>query len=157
MKTHLRLSARRWIQRSSKRAESFQASVASRWASSGATRPAGQQAALDEHLEPVADAQDELAGGDEVVERLGEAVEHLVGEDLAGGHVVAVAEPAGDQEELEAVEFGGGFHESVDVDAFGREAACSRAKTVSRSQLVPAVRSTRAWGMEDLRNKKKRN
>ena len=77
------------------RPQSFQASVASRWRLGGVDPAPGQQAALDQHLEAVADAQHQLAGGDELVQRLGQAVEHLVGEDLAGGHVVAVAEPAG--------------------------------------------------------------
>ena len=59
-----------------------------------------EQAALDEHLEAVADAEDQLAGVAERGERVGQVMAELVGEDAARGHVVAVAEPAGDAEDL---------------------------------------------------------
>jgi tetratricopeptide (TPR) repeat protein len=49
-----------------------------------------QQMGLDENLEPVADSQDQFAGGLEVDEPIGQVVLQLVREDAPGGDVVAV-------------------------------------------------------------------
>ena len=65
---------------------------------------AGQQIRFDEHLKSVADPQDRLAGRDELVERLGEAMGDSIGENAAGGDVVAVAESAGNREQLVIVQ-----------------------------------------------------
>jgi hypothetical protein len=61
---------------------------------------AGQQVGLDQHLKAVANADHRLLGVDELAQRLAQVVGDLVGEDLASGNVVAVAEPAGDGEDL---------------------------------------------------------
>ena len=45
---------------------------------------------------------------------------HLHGQDLPGSHVVAEAEPAGDAENLEAVQHRGRFQQPVDVEYLGR-------------------------------------
>ena len=63
-----------------------------------------EQAGLEQRLEAVADAEDQLLGVAELAEGVGEEVLELVGEDLAGRHVVAVAEAAGDDEDLEVPE-----------------------------------------------------
>ena len=62
---------------------------------------AGEKAGFDEDLEAVADAEDDFAVGDELAERGAEVVDELVGEDFAGGDVVAVGEAAGEAEDLE--------------------------------------------------------
>ena len=62
-----------------------------------------EQAALDEHLKAVADAEDQLAGVAKRGERVGQVMPQLVAEDAARGQVVAVAEPAGEAEDLELV------------------------------------------------------
>ena len=46
-------------------------------------------------------------------------VEHLVAEDSAGAQVVAVAESAGNAEDLELLEERGLFQKPVDVQGFG--------------------------------------
>ena len=48
-------------------------------------------------------------------ERGGQVVPHLHGEDLPGGHVVAVAEAAGDAEDLEVGQQGRLLQHAVDV------------------------------------------
>ena len=59
-----------------------------------------EQPGLEQHLEAVADAEDQLLGVAELAEGVAEEVRELVGEDLAGGDVVAVGEAAGDDEDL---------------------------------------------------------
>ena len=59
-----------------------------------------EHAALDQNLKAVADAQDQLAGGFEGLQRIAQVMAHLVAEDAAGTDVVAVAEAAGDAENL---------------------------------------------------------
>jgi len=78
----------------------------------------GEEAGFDEDLEAVADAEDEVAIVDELAEGGAEVVDELVGEDFAGGDVVAVGEAAGEGEDLELLELGGVGEESVDVEGF---------------------------------------
>src|SRR5687768_5725520 len=59
-----------------------------------------EDAALDEDLKAVADAEDELAGGFEVLQSLGQMVANLVAENPSGGHIISVTEAAGDAEDL---------------------------------------------------------
>ena len=61
-----------------------------------------EQAGLEQGLEAVADAEDQPFGVAEAAQGVAEEVGELVGEDLAGGHVVAVGEAAGDDEDLVA-------------------------------------------------------
>ena len=78
-----------------------------------------QHARLDQHLKAVADAQDQLAGGLELGQRVGQVVLDLVAQDPAGRHVVAVAEPAGHAEDLEPVEQRRVLQQPVDVQQLG--------------------------------------
>ena len=66
----------------------------------GRRHPSAAAAGLDQDLKAVADADDQLAGVAEFAERVGQVVLDLVAEDPAGGDVVAVAEPAGEAENL---------------------------------------------------------
>ena len=59
---------------------------------------------LDKNLETVADPEDELALLDEPLKRLKEVVYDLVGKDLAGSNIVAVAKAARDDDYLELVQ-----------------------------------------------------
>ena len=64
------------------------------------------QAGLEQHLKAVADAEDQLLLIAEPPQGVAEEVGELVGEDLAGRHVVAVGEAAGDDEDLVALQRG---------------------------------------------------
>ncbi len=77
---------------------------------------AREESGLDEDLEAVADAEDELAVVDELSEGGFEVVNELVGEDFTGGDVVAVGEAAGKGEDLVIGEAGGVLEEGVDVE-----------------------------------------
>jgi len=83
---------------------------------------AGQEAALDEHLEPVADAQDQPVGGQELLDHVGQVMDQLVGEDFAGGDVVAVTETTGDRQNLVIRQALRVLDEPVDVHALGQGA-----------------------------------
>ena len=84
-------------QRSSNLPESLAASVAA-----GPAASFGQeQLRLQQDLKAVADAEDQLAGVAERGERVGQVMPNLIAEDAAGGDVVAVAEAAGEAEDLE--------------------------------------------------------
>src|SRR5439155_12345823 len=72
---------------------------------------------FDEDLKAVADANDGFAGFDEAMQRLGEVLGDLIGEDSAGGDVVAIGEPAGDGEELKIAEQRGIFKNTVEMNA----------------------------------------
>ena len=78
-----------------------------------------QQAGLEQRLEAVADAEDQLLGVAEAAQGVAEEAAELVGEDLAGGHVVAVGEAAGHDEDLVTLQQGRLFAQPVDVDALG--------------------------------------
>ena len=78
-----------------------------------------EQAGLEQGLEAVADAEDELLGVAEAAQGVAEEVGELVGEDLAGRHVVAVGEAAGNDQDLVALQQAGLFAQAVDVDALG--------------------------------------
>lgn len=65
---------------------------------------ARQKAHADENLEAVADPEDESAALDEGAELVAEMMIELIRKELAAGDVVAVAEAAGDGEELIAIE-----------------------------------------------------
>lgn len=80
------------------------------------------EAKADEHLEAVADTHDESAAIDESREGVAQTVADLVGEDATAGDVVAVAEAAGDRDDLEPVEGCRGFDESFDVRGVSRRA-----------------------------------
>ena len=99
-------STRRRTHRQSYRPDSFQVSVAAGRALLRVppVRPAGQHAGFEQDLEAVADAEDELVRVQEPPERVAERAGQVPGEDHAGPEVVAVAEPAGDAEDLVAVE-----------------------------------------------------
>ncbi len=78
-----------------------------------------QNARFDQHLEAVADAQDQFAVGLEAGHFRAEVVLEVVAQDAAGGHVVAVAEAAGDAEDLELPETYGLAEQRVDVQRLG--------------------------------------
>ena len=68
-------------------------------------------------LEAVADAEDQLLVVAELAEGVGEEVLHVDGQDLPRGHVVAVGEAAGEDEDLVVAEEPRVVAEGVDVDA----------------------------------------
>jgi hypothetical protein len=78
-----------------------------------------EQAGFDQDLKAIADADDRLAILDELTQGVGEVVNKLVGKDPAGGDVVAVAEAAGDGQELETVELLWVGEEGIEVKALG--------------------------------------
>ncbi|MBV8231007.1 MAG: hypothetical protein JO329_13550 [Planctomycetaceae bacterium] len=78
-------------------------------------RAAGEQAGADQDLEPVADAQDQPAPCVQAVQRVLEGDAQPRGEDPAGSQVVAVGEPAGDGQDLEAIERPRRLEEAADV------------------------------------------
>jgi len=86
-----------------------------------------QQPALEQHLEAVADTQYQLARGLELYQCFLQMMPDLRGKDPPRGDVVPVAKAA-------------------------RDAACSKAKTVSASQSVPGARRmmTRGVGMRSV-------
>src|SRR5262245_52332270 len=75
-----------------------------------------------ESLEAVANAEDELVGVTKLAEGIPEEMAELVAEDLARGHIVAVSETSGNDEDLVAQELAGLLAQAVDVDAFGGSA-----------------------------------
>ena len=77
-----------------------------------------QKSRFEQHLEPVADAEDEFARVAELADRIGEEMLELAREDFPGRDIVAVAEPARQDQDLRLLEAGRIFAESVDVDAF---------------------------------------
>ena len=79
-----------------------------------------QQAGFEDHLEAIADAEDQLLLVAERANFVGEEGHQLVCEDLAGRDVVAVTEPAGDAENLVIVEARSAFSaQAIDVDKLG--------------------------------------
>jgi len=75
------------------------------------------QTRLEENLEAVTDAKDQLVPGPKPVQGVTEKVLQLNGEDLAGRHVVAVGKSAWNHENLKVVQQLGRFAQSMDVHA----------------------------------------
>ncbi len=114
-----------------------------------------RSARLDQHLEPVADAQDQLAGVLESRQALGQMVLDLVGQDASGGHVVAVAETAGDAEDLEPCGQGGLVQQPVDVQhARSSRRPTRRRRRFPRRNWCPGLegsgRGVEAWKAEGV-------
>ena len=81
----------------------------------------GRRFVLTSTWNPLQIADDRPAGLDEPLERIAEVVHDLVGQDPPRGDVVAVAEAAGDGQDLVTVRCRSGFsQDSVDVHALGR-------------------------------------
>ena len=59
-----------------------------------------QEARFQQNLKTVADAQHQFAGVTKVLKRLDQVVANLAGDDASGGDVVAVAEAAGQAQNL---------------------------------------------------------
>ena len=76
---------------------------------------AGEQVGFDQNLESVADSDDGFAGLDEAAYGVAEVMGDLIGQDFAGGDVVAVAESAGESEDLAIREDGRGCQDAVDM------------------------------------------
>ena len=69
----------------------------------------------------------------------------LIAEDAAGRHVVSVAEPARNAQNLELVQQPRIFERAIDVQRRGCPAR-SKAYAVSTSQFVPGARKIKARG-----------
>ena len=65
-----------------------------------AVRQGREESGFYQDLETVADPKDELVGVDEFLDRSAEVMNQLIGEDNAGGDIVAITESAGDREDL---------------------------------------------------------
>jgi hypothetical protein len=74
---------------------------------------AREEVGLNQNLESIADSDDWFAGFDEAANGLAEVMDDLIGEDFPGGDVVAVAEAAGESEDLAVGEDSGGFENAV--------------------------------------------
>src|SRR5205085_6380904 len=75
------------------------------------------------HLEAVANANDELFRIAELAEGVAEKRRQLGGEDLAGGHIVAVGEAAGDCEDVVLPQQARVLAEAIDMNAIGPAAS----------------------------------
>src|SRR5262249_25367949 len=74
---------------------------------------------LEQGLKAIADTEDQPVGVAEALYRFSQKVPQLVGENFAGGHVVAVGEAAGDHQNLVAEQPFGILPQPVDVGTFG--------------------------------------
>lgn len=83
---------------------------------------AGQDAGLDQDLEAVTDSQDQFVGFDKFADFVAEMMFQLVGQDLTGGDVVAIAESAGQCQNLIIGHEFGIFDQPVNVHFFGDSA-----------------------------------
>ncbi len=83
---------------------------------------------LHQHLKSVADAEHQFAVSLESGKLFGKMVLDLVAEDSARPQIVAVAEPAGDAEDLEPLEEGRILQQSIDVQGFGFRAGPLKSK-----------------------------
>lgn len=81
-----------------------------------ASQGAREEVGLNQNLESVADADDGFTGFDESAEGVAEVVDELVGEDFAGGDVVAVAKAAGEGEDFKLIEGCGFFENAIDME-----------------------------------------
>lgn len=77
------------------------------------------QSSFEQHLEPIADAEDQLARIAELIQGVSQECLQLHSEDLPRCNIVAIGEPAGDEEQLVFVEESRPFAETIDVDPFG--------------------------------------
>ena len=82
-----------------------------------------QHPGLDQHLEAIADAQRQLVSREELSQHISEVRPHLGPEDHPGPHVVAVAEPPRDAQNLEVAEQLGLFEQAEQVNPFGATSA----------------------------------
>ena len=106
------------IQRSTNRPQSLLVSVQV-WPRSPGKR-AGEQIGFHQHLKAIADSDDRLAGGDEIVKCIVQMMCDLIGEDSPGRDVVAVTESAGDGEELKIFEQFRIGQQAIHMNRFGR-------------------------------------
>src|SRR5882724_6434829 len=77
------------------------------------------QASFEKSLKTIANSQDQLLFIAEAAQRFAQENGELVGEDLPGANVIAVAKATWDDEDLILVEQAGIFPKAVDVDALG--------------------------------------
>ena len=77
---------------------------------------AGQNAAFDERLEPVADPEHRLAAFDELAHLVGEVDVHLERHQLAAAERVGVGEAARDDQDLVILPLHAAFAQLVEVD-----------------------------------------
>jgi len=88
----------------------------------GAARQrAGQKLSLHQHLKTIADADDRPAGFDEAFLTRRKDDGRFDWQDSPSGDVVAVAETAGDCEDLVRIEQARILHQAVDVHALGQQ------------------------------------
>ena len=96
-----------------------------------------EQAGFEQYLEAVADADDQLLGVAKLAEGVAEKGGQFNGQDLAGGNIVAVGEPAGDRQDVEFAEQLRVLAEAPDVNALGP----STGALESELRLLVAVRA----------------
>src|SRR5262245_3319969 len=99
--------------------------------SQGRKRPfligGNDQPRLEQHLKAVADAENQPFPVAKFAQLLAEEMLELIGENLAGRHVVAIRESAGYDEDLIALQQLWVFAQAVDVETFGQPAGlCKR-------------------------------
>lgn len=78
-----------------------------------------EQSGFEDGLEAVADSQHQFISGEELSDGVIQLSAELPGEDDAGAEVIAVAETAGDAEDLKFGESGRVFQQSVEMQPFG--------------------------------------
>ena len=116
-----------------------------------------EQPRLQHRLEAVADAEDQLLVVAELAKGVGEEVLHVEGLHLARGHVVAVGEAAGEDEDLVVAEQAWDCREGRSREARSpRPPTISKAVSTSWSQLVPGARRIRACGVAMTKNPRRR-
>ncbi len=79
---------------------------------------AGQDIGLDKDLKPVADADHRFARCHEISKHVTEMIGDLIGQNSAGGDVVAVTEAAGEGEYLKIMHLFWIFQQAIDVNKF---------------------------------------
>ena len=100
-----------------------------------------EQSRLDEHLEAVADAEQELACFAELLHHVGQMVTDLVGKNTTSGDVVAETESAGDAEDLVVGSELWRFEQAIQVQRFCF--APSKFKRKRRFDIAIGTRSTK--------------
>jgi len=80
---------------------------------------ARQQTGLDQHLETIADAQNQFAAFDKSRYRIPQMVQYLVGQNLACRHIIAVAEAAGQNKQLIILQQRRFFDYLIDMNSLG--------------------------------------
>ena len=76
---------------------------------------ARQQPRLDQNLKAIANAEDAAAAFDEFAERFDQVEQNALPQNLPRGDIVAVAEPAGDGNDLHVVDARWIFCQSIDM------------------------------------------